>query len=52
LGKFNQRLGQNASAANYFKLALATNVYEFVEHRYAKLELDLMRTQIAINAEL
>ena len=44
LGKYQQRLGNNAKAANYFKLALSTNVYEFVEHRYAKLELDLMRT--------
>ena len=47
LGKYNQTLGNNASAANFFKLALSTNVYEFVEHRYAKLELDLMRTKKA-----
>ncbi|TYK64906.1 lipoprotein NlpI [Colwellia echini] len=47
LGKYNQTLGNNASAANYFKLALSTNVYEFVEHRYSKLELDLMRTEQA-----
>ncbi len=52
LGKFNQILGNDASAANYFKLALGTNVYEFVEHRYAKLELDLMRTQTVISKEL
>jgi lipoprotein NlpI len=45
LGKYNQILGQRGSAANFFKLALSTNVYEFVEHRYAKLELDLMRTK-------
>jgi lipoprotein NlpI len=45
LGKYNQTLGYRGSAANYFKLALSTNVYEFVEHRYAKLELDLMRTK-------
>ncbi len=51
LGKYNQTLGNYAGAANFFKLALSTNVYEFVEHRYAKLELDLMRTQIAINTE-
>lgn len=24
---------------NYFRLALSTNVYEFVEHKYAKVEL-------------
>ncbi|WP_019027816.1 lipoprotein NlpI [Colwellia piezophila] len=45
LGKYNQALGYHGSAANFFKLALSTNVYEFVEHRYAKLELDLMRTK-------
>ena len=43
LGKYNQLLNQNLAAANFFKLALSTNVFEFVEHRYAKLELDLMR---------
>ena len=45
LGKYNQTLGYYDSAANFFKLAVSTNVYEFVEHRYAKLELDLMRTK-------
>jgi len=43
LGKYYQLKGEKKSAANFFKLALSTNVYEFVEHRYAKLELDLMR---------
>jgi len=43
LGKYNQLLGKEHVAANFFKLALSTNVFEFVEHRYAKLELDLMR---------
>jgi len=43
LGKFNQLKGKDNVAANFFKLALSTNVYEFVEHRYAKLELDIMR---------
>ena len=43
LGKYNQLLGREDVAANFFKLALSTNVFEFVEHRYAKLELDLMR---------
>jgi lipoprotein NlpI len=52
LGKYNQTLGYIGSAANFFKLALSTNVYEFVEHRYAKLELDLMRTQKAIDTTL
>jgi lipoprotein NlpI len=52
LGKYNQTLGYRGSAANYFKLALSTNVYEFVEHRYAKLELDLMRTKKAAQPQL
>jgi len=43
LGKFNQLKGKDAVAANFFKMALSTNVYEFVEHRYSKLELDIMR---------
>jgi lipoprotein NlpI len=43
LGKFNLLKGEKRIAANYYKLALSTNVYEFVEHRYAKLELDLIR---------
>lgn len=43
LAKFQQFKGNHQAAANYFKLALSTNVYEFVEHRYAKLELQLMR---------
>jgi lipoprotein NlpI len=52
LGKYNQTLGATGSAANFFKLALSTNVYEFVEHRYAKLELDLMRTKTVVDTQL
>jgi lipoprotein NlpI len=47
LGKYYQLQGNNKSAVNFFKLALSTNVYEFVEHRYARLELDLMRKNLA-----
>ena len=43
LGKYNQMLGHDGVAMNFFKMALSTNVYEFVEHRYARVELDLMR---------
>ncbi|MDN4501233.1 lipoprotein NlpI [Alteromonadaceae bacterium BrNp21-10] len=43
LGKYHRDQGQAGVAANYFKLALSTNVYEFVEHRYARLELNLLR---------
>lgn len=43
LGKFQRIQGEYDDAANYFKLALATNLYEFIEHRYAYLELDALR---------
>lgn len=43
LGKFERMNEQYDDAANYFKLALATNLYEFIEHRYAYLELDALR---------
>lgn len=45
LGKLSEFKGQDAVAANYFKLALSTNVYEFVEHRYARLELNLLKAK-------
>ena len=51
LGKYNQLQGNQNIAANFFKLALGTNVYEFVEHRYAKLELTLMREAIKGSVE-
>lgn len=51
LGKYNQSIGYNGAAANFFKLSLSTNVYEFVEHRYAKLELDLMRIKKVASIE-
>ena len=47
LGKYNQHQTNFGAAANFFKLSLSTNVYEFVEHRYARLELDLMRIKKA-----
>jgi len=49
LGKYNQSQKNFGAAGNFFKLSISTNVYEFVEHRYARLELDLMRTKKAIN---
>ena len=27
----------------YFKLALSTNVFDYVEHRYARMELNRLR---------
>ena len=51
LGKYNQNKGYNSAAANFFKLSLSTNVYEFVEHRYARLELELMRIKKVMDIE-
>ena len=43
LGKYHSAKGNKGVASNYFKLALSTNVFEYVEHRYARLELQLLR---------
>ena len=51
LGKMHYDNDERDLAANYFKLALSTNVYEFVEHRYAKLELDLMRESLPLQVD-
>lgn len=42
LAKRAQHNGDSGQAEVYFKLALATNIYDFVEHRYSLLELDLI----------
>jgi lipoprotein NlpI len=42
LAKLNQASGSTYIAADYFRLALATNVHEFIEYKYARLELELM----------
>lgn len=42
LAKVAQKQGEFTHAANYFRLALATNIYDFVEHRYARVELAKM----------
>ncbi|WP_246034127.1 lipoprotein NlpI [Thalassotalea mangrovi] len=47
LGKYNLINDLPNNSANYFKLALSTNVYEFIEHRYAKLELDILTSKFA-----
>ncbi|MCE9686396.1 lipoprotein NlpI [Shewanella sp. AS16] len=39
LAKMASAKGDYQEAANYFKLTLATNIYDFVEHRYARIEL-------------
>lgn len=45
LAKLAQHNAQPEQAEVYLKLALATNIYDFVEHRYALLELDLIGQQ-------
>jgi len=45
LGKYHSAKGNRGVASNYFKLALSTNVFEYVEHRYARLELTLLRDE-------
>ena len=42
LGKLKAIQGNPKRAAVYFRLALTTNVYMFVEHRFAKLELEAL----------
>jgi lipoprotein NlpI len=39
MAKRADELGQYQEAANYYRLTLATNIYDFVEHRYARIEL-------------
>lgn len=43
LGKFHMQQGNSGVASNYFKLALSTNVFDYVEHRYARMELNRLR---------
>lgn len=46
MAKIAQQQGNEQQALNYFKLTLATNIYDFVEHRYARLELSRLATRI------
>lgn len=43
LGKYHSSKNEIGKATSYFKLTLSTNVYQYVEHRYARLELNLLR---------
>ena len=43
LGKYHSEKQNQGVAANYFKLALSTNVHDYVEHRYARKELKRLR---------
>lgn len=46
IGKYHSSAGNGRLALNYFKLALSTNVYQYVEHRYARLEIARVRANI------
>jgi lipoprotein NlpI len=43
LAKWHDSEGRPEQALSYYKRVLATNVYEFVEHRYARLEIARLR---------
>jgi lipoprotein NlpI len=43
LGKYHSDLGNKIKAANYFKLSLSTNVFEYVEYRFSRVELARLR---------
>ena len=46
LGKYHALHNEGGVASNYFKLALSTNVFDYVEHRYARLELNRVRESV------
>ncbi|USD38466.1 lipoprotein NlpI [Ferrimonas sp. SCSIO 43195] len=46
MGKQARMEGQPRAALNLFKLSLATNVYEFVEHRYSIMEMRQIAEQL------
>ncbi|MGX9459767.1 lipoprotein NlpI [Shewanella sp. A14] len=46
LAKHAASKGQYQQAANFYRLTLATNIYDFVEHRYARIELAKMKNMI------
>ncbi|UPQ88421.1 lipoprotein NlpI [Vibrio sinaloensis] len=46
LGKRYQAQGDFANAISLYKLAISFNVYEYVEHRYAFLELNRIYNQV------
>jgi lipoprotein NlpI len=43
LAKWHDASQRPEQALQYYKMVLATNVYEFVEHRYARLEMARLR---------
>lgn len=48
LGKVAAQQGLYYQAMNYFKLSLSTNVFPYLEHRYARTELNRVRDQLRV----
>lgn len=48
LAKWHALQQNPTQAIEYYKKSLATNVYEFVEHRYARLEMARLRQQVVV----
>ncbi|RUO21192.1 lipoprotein NlpI [Aliidiomarina iranensis] len=51
MGKVAAAQGQNYNALNFFKLSLSTNVYAYLEHRYARSEIARLRESIRTEQE-
>ncbi|MFN6970879.1 MAG: lipoprotein NlpI [Rheinheimera sp.] len=51
LAKWHSLQQNPTQAIEYYKKTLATNVYEFVEHRYARLEMAKLRQQVVSQEE-
>jgi lipoprotein NlpI len=51
LAKWHALQNNPTQAIEYYKKTLATNIYEFVEHRYARLEMAKIRQQVVAQDE-
>ncbi|PHR66379.1 MAG: lipoprotein NlpI [Idiomarina sp.] len=51
LGKLKQLDGDFSAASVYFRLAMSTNVFMFLEYRYAKLELQRSKQALEANSQ-
>lgn len=51
LAKWHESQNRPEQALSYYKRVLATNVFEFVEHRYARLEMARLRGEVGPDQE-
>jgi lipoprotein NlpI len=51
LAKWHSLKQNPTQALTYYKKSLSTNVYEFVEHRYARIEMALLRQAVVFKDE-